>query len=86
MLCYSLMSKEKRQKEFTKTKHNIYTPQKGNKVIIQSSNSIPRYMPNRYENTVHTKPCTQMLTAALFAVQKVCAMLNHSTLLQPHGL
>ena len=38
---------------------------------------------------VHTKPCTQMLTAALFAVQKVCAVLSHSVMsdsLQLHRL
>lgn len=49
-MLFTYVKKEERKKEFTKTKHNMYTPQKGNRVTIRSNNSIPRYMPNRYEN------------------------------------
>ena len=87
MLCYSLMSKKRKDRKNSPKLNTICTLLK--KVIELQFDPIVQFLgtcPIDMKTYVHTKPCTQMLTAALFAVQKVCAMLSHSTLLQPHGL
>ena len=61
-MLFTYVKKEKRQKEFTKTKHNIYTPQKGNKVtsnlVIQFLGTCPIDMKTlSTQNLVHK--CSQ---------------------------